>query len=417
MSQSSGATTTDLYAAGFRSPLISKFNIVRARNSEADPSQFPAPRSGHRMFVTPDYIYLLGGYSSAPETRHKTFTDVWRFNLVNDLWEQCKISKGSIPDTLASFSLIQTDNYNEAYVFGGTGVPFGARASDKLYKINVTNSGDFVLEEEKVVGDEKDKPPRMYGQGMIYRRHLDSDYVTETIYLMGGTTGHEYNMDVWKLECITPRRNLDECDIYHAKEWKSTCLTDGRYRLEAVLHQNLLISFGGGAPDFCADFEQLLCFDVQKEKFVKVPTIPDDVHGFPGARKCHAMIEFGNDVYIIGGCCDLQNSEVNREIYEDVWKIDLNTMQWTKLPARLPSPVYFHSASVTIEGCVHVFGGCTDIASKRRTNQLQAMWLKPPTLLHLSMKTVLNRLSDEEASKEITMRRPMPLIRKVLYSL
>lgn len=34
-------------------------------------------------------------------------------------------------------------------------------------------------------------------------------------------------------------------------------------------------------------------------------------------------------------------------ILGDVWKLNLQTFQWVKLPAAMPEPVYFHCAAVT----------------------------------------------------------------------
>lgn len=46
------------------------------------------------------------------------------------------------------------------------------------------------------------------------------------------------------------------------------------------------------------------------------------------------------DVFVCGG----YNGEV---ILGDVWKLNLQTFQWVKLPAAMPEPVYFHCAAVT----------------------------------------------------------------------
>lgn len=46
------------------------------------------------------------------------------------------------------------------------------------------------------------------------------------------------------------------------------------------------------------------------------------------------------DVFICGG----YNGEV---ILDDLWKINLQTFQWNKLPAVMPEPAYFHCAAVT----------------------------------------------------------------------
>lgn len=47
-----------------------------------------------------------------------------------------------------------------------------------------------------------------------------------------------------------------------------------------------------------------------------------------------------SEVFICGG----YNGEV---ILSDLWKINLQTFQWTKLPAVMPEPAYFHCATVT----------------------------------------------------------------------
>lgn len=46
------------------------------------------------------------------------------------------------------------------------------------------------------------------------------------------------------------------------------------------------------------------------------------------------------DVFICGG----YNGE---SILSDLWKINLRTFQWMKLPAVMPEPAYFHCAAVT----------------------------------------------------------------------
>ena len=46
------------------------------------------------------------------------------------------------------------------------------------------------------------------------------------------------------------------------------------------------------------------------------------------------------DVFICGG----YNGEL---ILADLWKINLQNYQWSKLPAVMPEPAYFHCAAVT----------------------------------------------------------------------
>lgn len=53
------------------------------------------------------------------------------------------------------------------------------------------------------------------------------------------------------------------------------------------------------------------------------------------------------EVFICGG----YNGEL---ILSDLWKINLQTFQWIKLPAVMPEPAYFHCAAVTPVSHSHV---------------------------------------------------------------
>lgn len=55
---------------------------------------------------------------------------------------------------------------------------------------------------------------------------------------------------------------------------------------------------------------------------------------------CYCLSPVSTDVFICGG----YNGEV---ILGDIWKLNLQTFQWVKLPATMPEPVYFHCAAVT----------------------------------------------------------------------
>uniref|UniRef100_A0A915NXD8 Kelch domain-containing protein 10 n=1 Tax=Meloidogyne floridensis TaxID=298350 RepID=A0A915NXD8_9BILA len=314
----------------------------------------PIARSGHRIFADFDFIYVLGGYNYA-FNNDKTYTDVWRFNRLTNQWQQCSLfdQENPLPNTLASFSLvpvISNNSQNEIFIFGGTGFPFGQKAT--IYLPNNQN----LLEEEY--------PPRMYGHAMCHRIELNSD-------------GSPYQR--------------------HGFE-------PGRYRLEAVLHGQKIFTFGGGAPDFCAEFNEVLVFNISERKFEHCPTIPDSNFGFPLGRKCHSLVQLDDDVYIIGGCRDNLEQQLQhphhhqlitkQQLLNDVWRFNLNNLKWKKLKTNLPIPVYFHSSTLTKDGCVYVFGGCVDEdpLSQTRVNCLQKFWLKPPSLRYFASNALIENM-------------------------
>lgn len=120
------------------------------------------------------------------------------------------------------------------------------------------------------------------------------------------------------------------------------------------------------------------------------------------------------EVFICGG----YNGE---QILSDLWKINLQTFQWTKLPAVMPEPAYFHCAAVTPvskssfthictfnrfpqkvkkvlysvtvsvpqAGCMYVHGGVVNMSGNRRTGSLYKVWLVVPSLLELTWEKLL----------------------------
>jgi len=77
----------------------------------------------------------------------------------------------------------------------------------------------------------------------------------------------------------------------------------------------------------------------------------------PAPRRCHGSVQYTDEksgatsVVISGG----YNGD---RVFSDVWRLDLGTLQWTLLrECVLPRPVYFHSAALTPEGQMYIFGG------------------------------------------------------------
>ena len=53
------------------------------------------------------------------------------------------------------------------------------------------------------------------------------------------------------------------------------------------------------------------------------------------------------EAYICGGIDGM-------DIIDDIWKLNLQTFEWTRLPTTLQLPVYFHSADITpVRTCLY----------------------------------------------------------------
>jgi len=126
--------------------------------------------------------------------------------------------------------------------------------------------------------------------------------------------------------------------------------------------------------------------DLESRRWSTRPCHRDVRHGFPVARRCHSCVQLDHCVYICGG----YNGHV---IFGDVWMIDLDMMQWSRLPAVLPEPVYFHSAGVTSSGLMVVHGGVVQIDTCR-SSKVFAVWLRVPPLKELCWQTLIRTQPD-----------------------
>eukprot|EP00057_Strongylocentrotus_purpuratus_P012196 XP_011666670.1 PREDICTED: kelch domain-containing protein 10-like [Strongylocentrotus purpuratus] len=138
-------------------------------------------------------------------------------------------------------------------------------------------------------------------------------------------------------------------------------------------------------------------FDTESRQWELLDTRPDERHGFPGPRRCHGCAQLGTVGYVSGGFD-------GRKIYDDVWMLDLTTLQWTKLDTKLPRPVYFHSSAITPNGCMFIYGGVLDPQGTERSDTLVRVWVRIPSLLLMAWNRVLSLLRNPTGIEKHTLQ-------------
>uniref|UniRef100_A0A8D9EF61 Kelch domain-containing protein 10 n=2 Tax=Cacopsylla melanoneura TaxID=428564 RepID=A0A8D9EF61_9HEMI len=91
------------------------------------------------------------------------------------------------------------------------------------------------------------------------------------------------------------------------------------------------------------------------------------------------------------------------DVIDDVWRLDLLRLQWTRLPLRLPNKVYFHATTVSPQDKVYMFGGITcttsgpdddsssgsnETSATERTADLYSTYLTIPRLREICLEAV-----------------------------
>ncbi|NXN08230.1 KLD10 protein, partial [Indicator maculatus] len=326
----------------------------------------PPARSGHRCVADNANLYVFGGYnpdydeSGGPENEdYPLFRELWRYNFATGTWHQMG-TEGYMPRELASMSLVL--HGNNLLVFGGTGIPFGESNGNDVHVCNVKYKRWALL------SCRGKKPNRIYGQAMAI--------INGCLYVFGGTTGYIYSTDLHKLdlntrEWIQLKPNNMSCDM-----------PEERYRHEIAHDGQRIYILGGGTSWTAYSLDKIHAYNLETNTWEEIATKPHEKVGFPAARRCHSCVQIKNDVFVCGG----YNGEV---ILGDIWKLNLQTFQWVKLPALMPEPAYFHCAAVTPAGCMYVHGGVVNIHENKRTGSLFKMWLVVPSLLELSWEKLL----------------------------
>eukprot|EP00795_Rhopilema_esculentum_P010924 gene10924-19758_t len=321
-------------------------------------SEKPEPRSGHRACSTSNHMIVYGGYDRCASD--KIYTEIICFNTISRKWAELPHSRGvrfeSASSSMALF-------HNNLMIFGGSGYPFGH-----------TNSNDLSVYSLKAKTWSRlgSKPPlARYGQSMV----LTAVENCPRLYIFSGTVGREFLDDMHYFDLIENNWHSIQTDVVPA----------GRYRHETVVFEGDFYLFGGSVQLQSFGFHHLWQFSFSKHRWTKIECKPTPDGQFPSPRKAHSCIIWHGVVYMAGGC-----NENTTLKYNDIWSICLKDFTWKKLNIVLPVPLYFHSASVTPDGCMNIFGGVDDTG--KRSSSTYEIWLDVSSLLKITFRFILDRL-------------------------
>ncbi|KAA8580180.1 hypothetical protein FQN60_005715, partial [Etheostoma spectabile] len=301
-------------AEGARSPdQLNRFEKLTHRPPHRETlagHRTPPARSGHRCVADNTNLYVFGGYNpdydesgGSENEDYPLFRELWRYHFATGCWQQIQ-TEGYMPTELASMSAVL--HGNNLLVFGGTGIPFGENNGNDVHVCNVK------YKRWSLLNCRGKKPNRIYGQAMVI--------INGFLYVFGGTTGYIYSTDLHRLDLTT-------------REWihlkpnnPPDDLPEERYRHEIAHDGQRIYILGGGTSWTSYPLDKIHAYNLETNSWEELTTKPHDKIGYPAPRRCHSCVQIRN---------------------ADLWKINLQTFQWSKLPAMMPEPAYFHCAAVT----------------------------------------------------------------------
>lgn len=372
--------------------VVGKFSLVQPVHNQHVGYKVPYPRSGHCSVTDGTNLYVFGGYhpryqipvgNPDEEDNHEVFQELWCFNLDTKIWTEVETT-GEPPRQTASMSMTLAGSV--LLFFGGTCFPWGSISNNKIYMLNLRDKRWSVLQ---VKGD---KPPRKYGQAILLKQNQLFVYggcrqVSEFDFLFDSDL-HMLNLQSQTWCCLSNVKNQTSAMIE----------ARGMYRHGLAQWDNRIYIVGSSWSELYTyehnGLDKLHAFNLDKMDWELVEITPSDSHGCPSRRVYHSCVQTGSDVYICGG-------HNNHTIFDDVWRLSLSDLRWTKLPAVMPVACFFHAAAITPAQCMYIFGGVTCLEDRVRTSAVYKIWLKMPPLLELCWKTVLSHIPNiHTVSKE-----------------
>lgn len=235
-----------------------KFKLLQFEEIAPNTKLNPKARSGHRMIADElGDLYSFGGFnvlvsaddgelSRDPEwQKYKPlFQELWKFNWRTRRWRKLRTT-GDVPDKLVSHCMCYWKE--KIIIYGGTGLPYGDNSSNKLTIYHIAKNYWEVIEP---VSDPSRSPVEMYGQACV------CDEQRGEIYIVGGTNGSQYSLDVHKFNLYTRKWTV----LHKSSEldYEPGC----RYRHEIALYNNKLYVFGGSTSSQFYAFDQVSNYQI-----------------------------------------------------------------------------------------------------------------------------------------------------------
>lgn len=158
-----------------------------------------------------------------------------------------------------------------------------------------------------------------------------------------------------------------------------------RYRHEVALHEGYTYILGGGTSAAVYGFRKVPALSLATFAWEEYSTQRDPIYGYPQPRKFHSAVTYNGQTFICGGI------GLEGAVFDDIWRLDLGTLRWSKMRSSLPIGLFFHSAAVTPAGCMYVFGGVTTHRGSHRTNRMYKMWITVPKLKDLAWEAIYSK--------------------------
>ncbi|KII70807.1 Kelch domain-containing protein 10 [Thelohanellus kitauei] len=333
----------------------------------------PEDRVYHSMTSVREFLIIYGGLTHWCREEHY---GLWTFNTINGVWRRYELPIG-VKDTPISSSICAVGNL--VYIFGGTSLIDHFRRTNSLVSFDITNGTWQTVYSHTDIHDENTPPP-MYGNLLFY--HDGSLYVLR---------GFASDMDLDKLYKFTLKTS----------KW-SLVQQNGEKpflnnRIFGSVFKNQLYCFGHCLHE-ANRFRNVKIFDLCTKTWTERQT-NSKTKQYPEDRIFESFVFSCNFGYLGGG----RHPEHNT-LYSDIWKVDLESLEWLKLNYTFKTGIKNHQMAVIKDVKLFSFGGGGD--NPDSPHDLERFMVNVPTLYNLGLEYV----SRDPKMKKLTDSLPSAIL-------
>eukprot|EP00039_Didymoeca_costata_P031973 m.36508 g.36508 ORF g.36508 m.36508 type:complete len:555 (+) comp9129_c0_seq2:144-1808(+) len=363
------------------------FEKKQPPSSNPEAAGTPCGRSGHVAVLDDkeENMYVYGGYN-VDSRQEYSFKELWRFHIPSSSWQYIKTSNDG-PGVTCSCSAVMIGT--KILVFGGTGVPFGHVVLNQI----------FVCDLYKKVPTWKLLKPSGIPPSPRFGASLTLDQENNCFYLVGGTSGHYFFIDVFKYD-------LNKNSWTKLSSDSDPRTPRARYQHECVLMGGKLYLFGGGWPNISSNetMIDIPVFDLSRKCWTIQETSSDPTRNtHPEERRSHSVVRVGDAAYVFGG------TSTGHNVFGEVWYLDLLDFTWHFEPEIWKTPLNFQQ-HVKTKDQILFFGGKTRDEVRSNSVISYPCKIKPRPRLQTKVNLPLRKLSSglKPLEGHVTIHRETP---------
>ncbi|KII71168.1 Kelch domain-containing protein 1 [Thelohanellus kitauei] len=323
---------------------------MNLRNDKAPPKSL----SGYCVTSIREFLIIYGGYDNKERA---DCNELWSYNTISDVWNRYQ-TPIEIKDTPTGSSICAVKNL--IYIFGGQRLYDNYRHSNSLISFDITSSTWNSLYPH--TGDyDENTPPPMYATSLYFHNG--------SLYVLGGCHYNSCFVTIYQFTLKTSTWSLVEQNGPETAFWAG-----GIFR---TVFKNQLYCFGSSLRE-TDRFRDVVIFDFLTRTWTTRPT-NSKTELYPCDRTGETFAFSTKFGFLSGGGC-------LTGFYTDIWKIDLETLEWSKMDYNLNAEIMDHNMCIVDETYLYVYGGLdTDLND---LDSMERFTLKLPTLYRLGLESV-----------------------------